>query len=223
MTDSKDSEWWEYSPWSWFHAALTKYRSDVIVDEAEADYPPEFLKAVGKYADKKFIFQAELVTALQKWKQYIKAHPELLPNVPCVRLLPDERKEALDFQNLVLGAVFRGDREFLQLLLEVSTLSAAPEPDMHGVRAVIAAFSDLFRGATYGEGWSYSEEWPTKKEVRQAAEVILKKAGLPVPGDREWPRIFRKAGLTKLRSGTRARCKCADDLTSRKVTGQVFR
>lgn len=189
---------------SWFWVAVTKYLSKLITDE-DSDYPPEFLKAMEKYADKKFIFQTEFWTGLQKWKEYIKAHPEFLPDVPALRFWPDERKEAEDFQNLILGAVFNADKdnadkELLQLLVEIATLSSAPQPDMNGVRAAIAAFCNLFKGAHSDDP---SNDWPLKGEIRKEAEAILKNDGLPIPGDREWPRIFRKAGLSMLRSGVR--------------------
>jgi hypothetical protein len=166
-----------------------KYRSKVIGGE-DSEYPPEFLKALEKCADKKSIFRAELWTALQKWKEYIKAHPEFLlasqPVFELLRLWPDERKEAEDFQNLVLNAVFGGDRQLLQLLFEVATLRDAPEPDMNGIRAVIAAFCECFP-CGLSEGLY---DWSTKKELRAATNEILGKAGLPPLSDRHFTRIL---------------------------------
>jgi hypothetical protein len=169
------------------------------------DYPPGFLKAVEKYADKKFIFRSEIWDGLRRWKQYAKHDPELVPEEHLlsparVGKFFFEREDIENFKNLILFAAFYAQKEILQILLEAATLPKVPEPDMNGVRAVIAAFGELFTGAISED---CSKDWPTKKEVRRKAEEILKKAVLPIPGAREWPRIFRKAGLRELRRASR--------------------
>jgi hypothetical protein len=193
----------DYLPLAWFWVALRRYRRDVIRGK-DCDYPPGFLKAVGKYADKKFIFRSEIWKELQRWKQYAKHHPGFVPEgyLPS-RAVPaefSEREDIENFKNLILFAAFYGQKEILQILLETATLSKAPEPDVYSVRAVIKAFASLFRGARTD---NCENDWPKKKEVRQMAEEILKEAGRPIPGTREWPRIFRKAGLSGLRSKPR--------------------
>jgi hypothetical protein len=197
--------WPDYPILSWFRLALMKYRSEVIGGE-DSDYPPQFLKAVEEYADKKkkYIFKAELWTAHQKWKDYIKAHPEFLPaSQPVVELLrglwppwPNKRKEAEDFQNLVLNALFSGDRELLQLLIEVATSKDAPKSGMDGIGAVIAAFHECCP-CTPSEADPEDEDpsddwptWPTKKELHAATNDILIEAGLPPLSDRQFTRIL---------------------------------
>ena len=58
------------------------------------------------------------------------------------------------------------------------------------------AFEQLF----VRRGLKSKDDWPTKQEVRHRAEEILQKAGRVVPGERQWPRILKKAGLSELPS-----------------------
>jgi hypothetical protein len=192
MSDD-ERPWPDYPILSWFWLALTKYRSKLIGGE-DSEYPLEFLKAVEEHIDanKKSILRDELWTALQKWKKYIKAHPKFLPASQPVteflRLWPpsDERKEAEDFQNLVLNAVFGGDRELLQLLFEIAPLRDAPQRNMNGIRAVIAAFCECFPCGLCEGLYDLS----TKKELRAATNEILQKASLPPLSDRQFTRIL---------------------------------
>jgi hypothetical protein len=180
---------------SWPGATLTRYRQDVIAGK-ESDYPPEFLKAVEQYADTKFLFRSELWEGLQKWREHVERNPESAPWYRMIDWSSEDRETGEYFQNLILHAVFFGHQEVLQPLLETAMQHAAPEPDMHGVRAAIQAFSELFEGGD-------EHDRPTKGEVRDAAAEILTNAGLPIPGRREWPRIFKKAGLSNLRAAPR--------------------
>ena len=176
--------------------SLLRYQYSVVKGNRSL-YPLEFLEAVKKYADKRFVFRAELFEPLQKWREYAERNPESVPRFDFLGLLSGDYDNIEQFKNLILYAVFHGDKEFLKTLLETLPLTHSPEPDMHSVRAVIAAFCDLFKG-----GSKY--DWPLKKQVRERAIEILKEAASPIPHTQpEWARIFRKAGLKDLPNAKR--------------------
>jgi hypothetical protein len=168
---------------------------DTVIRGTLSNYPLDFLKAVQQYADTEFIFSSRMWESLQKWRDHAEHNPDSRPPRP---VWGDyERDEREHFKNLILSAVFYGDEKFLQRLSKMATRTKAPDPDMIAVRAVITAFSDLFKGG--GE-----DDWPLKKSVRERAIEILKEAGSPVPRtSSEWARVFRKAGLSKLPHATR--------------------
>ena len=165
---------------------------------APGSYPAGFFAAVQQYTDMKVVFQSEIFEGLRKWREYAKRDPEVAP--PC-RIMPpstDDRDAVEYFKDLILYAVFHGQKDILQALLDTVTLTKPPvDPDMHGVLALRRAFNDLFKGGS-------EDDWPLKKEARERATEILKKAGLPIPKtSSEWARLFRKAGLSELRNATR--------------------
>jgi hypothetical protein len=185
-----------YGRYTWFAATLTRYRQTVIKGK-ESNYPPEYLKAVEEYTNTKFLFRSELWEGLQKWREHVERNPEPPPWYRLINWSTEDRENAEWFQNLLLYAAFFGEKEIIQTLLETVTLTQPPDPDMHAVRAAITAFGNLFKGG--GE-----DDWPLKKEVREAATEILTKASSPIPQTSpEWARVFRKAGLSKLRTARR--------------------
>jgi hypothetical protein len=163
---------------------------------APGDYPPGFFEAVRQYTDMKVVFRSEMFEGLRKWRECAKRDPKVVP--PC-RVMPpstDDRDAVEYFKDLILYALFYGQKDILQALLDVLT-EPPDEPDMHSVRAVIAAFRDLFKGGS-------EDDWPLKKQVRERAIEILKEADSPIPkSSSEWARIFRKAALSELRNATR--------------------
>jgi hypothetical protein len=179
----------------WDDEVLSRYRRTLVGDK-HSDYPPGFMEAVERYTDKEFVFRSEIFGGLRKWREHVERNPE--DGLLC-RIRPptsDDYASTKFFKNLVLVAVFYGNKEILQALFDTVTLTKPPEPDMRGARAVIAAFCELFKGIG-------KDDWPLKKEVRERAIEILKAAGSLIPGRREWPRIFRKAGLSELRNAKR--------------------
>jgi hypothetical protein len=74
---------------------------------------------------------------------------------------------------------------------------------MHGIRAAIVAFEQLLSD----EELQSKDNWPTKQEVRKRAEEILREAGRALPGERQWPRIFKEAGLGQLLSVIEGRAR----------------
>jgi hypothetical protein len=186
----------------WDRWTLNRYQESLIVGK-KSDYPPEYLKAVKRDTKPKIVFRLEIWELLQKCREYVKRNPQFEPFLqptPPYELTPpstDEGEFVEWLKELILAAAIYGEKDILQPLSEVATLTKSPEPDMHAVRAVKRAFADLFKGG--GE-----DDWPLKKEVRERAIEILKKAGKPIPKtSSEWARIFRKAGLATLRQARR--------------------
>jgi hypothetical protein len=170
-----------------------EYQSTLI----ESNYPREFRQAVKQYTDAKFVFRSVIWRELQIWRQYVQRNPEYTPSCWSPPSPSDDSVSILHLKMLITAAVFYGQKDILQALSETAILTQAPEPDLDSVHAVIAAFRQLFKGG--GE-----DGWPLKPEVRAAATDILKKTGLPIPeSDRQWTRIFNKAGLSKLRQSRR--------------------
>jgi hypothetical protein len=163
------------------------------------NYPREFLQAVKRYTDTKFVFRTEIWQELQRWRQYAKQNPEFAPWFRITNTHPscDDRVFIADFKELILAAVFYKEDEILRALIDTVRLAQSPEPDMHGVRVVMIAFRDLCKGDD-------ENDWPLKKEVRKRAVEIFEQAGLRIPKtSSEWARLFKKAGLSKLRNATR--------------------
>ena len=181
----------------WVRGILMRYQM-AAVEGNFSDYPQEFLQAVERYTDAKFVFRSEIWRELRRWRQYAKRNPEsapwfLSPPSP----LCDDSVFVVHFKELIIAAVFYGQEDILRALFETARLAQAPDPDIEPVRAVITAFRQLFKGGG-------KDDWPRKKEVKQTAIDILRNAGLPIPSSRrQWTRIFENAGLSKLRSGKR--------------------
>jgi hypothetical protein len=192
------SVWSESEGFPWANHEWMRYLSDVILDK-KGDYPPGFHQAVGKYTDEKFVLRLKIWQELQRWRKYALRNPAFWPRLTITNTHPscDDRVFISDFNEMLLYAAFHGQDDVLQALCETVRLSKpppTPEPDsdIESVRAVMKAFTKLFKGG--GES-----DWPLKPEVRAAATEILKKAGLPVPKSRrQWTRIFENAGLAKL-------------------------
>ena len=156
------------------------------------------MDAVVECADMKFVFRSEVWKSLRKWREYVERNPESAPRCKTEPSSTDDRETIEYFKEQILCSVFYGQEDILRALLETVTLPKAPEPDpdMDTVRAVMTAFFELYKGGG-------KDHWPNKTQVREAATVILNQAGLRVPKNepehkRNWPRIFRKAGLRNL-------------------------
>jgi hypothetical protein len=167
------------------------------VEGNRSDYPQEFLQAVNLYTDAKFVFRSEIWQLLRTWREYAKRNPTSAPGFWSPPSPGDDSVSILHLQQLIMAAVFYGQEDILRALSETAGLTQAPDSDIDSVRAVITAFSDLFKGGG-------KDDWPRKNEVKQAAVDILKAAGLSVPSSRrQWTRIFNDAGLSELQSGKR--------------------
>jgi hypothetical protein len=183
------------SPWA--RLSLLRHQLTSVGDNCFG-CPREYLQAVKRYTDDKFVFRSEIWGLLQKWREYAKSNPESTPWFEMIAPHPlcDDRAFVAYFKQLILAVVFYGEKEIVQALLDVLT-QPPDDPDMHSVRAVIAAFRDLFKGGS-------EDDWPLKKQVRERAIEILKQARSPIPKtSSEWARIFRKAGLSTLRNAKR--------------------
>jgi hypothetical protein len=178
-------------PWDLVSLAKHEYK---LLGDNQGFYPYPFLQAVEQYVDKKFVFQLTIWEGLQKWREYVERHPEAAPSCRAPSSSTDERDSVEFFKNLILAAAFCGDEKFLQTLRETAAMNKAPDTNMHGVRAAITAFANLFRS---------KKRYPTKKEVKAEAIKILTQTGSLIPGPREWPRIFQKAGLAGLHNATK--------------------
>jgi hypothetical protein len=171
------------------------------------EYPPGYLEACQKYPSDSAHPPAGSVTEiwdkLKTWRGYEKGLPELkmlLAGNPDLykRALEVAAQHVEDFKARILKAVIEPDCAYLENLLKAKKLDRPPELEMHGIRAAIEAFEQLF----LDESLKSKDDWPTKQEVRRQAEEILRKAGRALPGERQWPRIFRNAGLWDLPSVT---------------------
>jgi hypothetical protein len=160
----------------------------------KSHFPPGFREAGAQYDDDDCIWRSALWEWLQAWREYVKCNPEAAPTEPIEYSGDDDGGSIEEFKNMILEAVFYGDKDILQAVCDIVTLTKPPEPHMHGIRAARAAFRKLFKGD------GSEADRPEKKEVRELATDILRKAGKDVPVDRHWPRIFDKAGLKSLRS-----------------------
>ena len=167
------------------------------------EYPPGYLEAYEKYlsATPPPGSVAEIWDELRYWRSYENGLPELKPFSN-----PEGHKQALeifakrveDFKARILKAVIEPDCAYLENLLKAKKLDRRPQLEMHGIRAAMEAFEELF----VDEDLESKDDWPTKQEVRNRAKEILRKAGRALPGERQWPRIFRNAGLWDLPSVT---------------------
>jgi hypothetical protein len=162
------------------------------------DWPEGYWASKDKYWDWDFFSRMELWKELQNWRALAKIKPELKPHRTGLILSSTELGAVKNFQQEILGAVFDGDKPALGRLCEMACQEKAPELDMDSVRAVHTAFKEFFSGGSW-------HDWPYKNEVRQRAGEILKAAEKPIPKKREWTRIFKKAGLSKLPAGSSGR------------------
>jgi hypothetical protein len=163
-------------------------------ENSDGQWPVGYLVSKEKYADKKFLARMEIWKALQKWRELAEQYPDLKPK-RFLMLTGGEREEVEDFQKQILSAAFYGNKDnkdFLEHLLEMVSLAESPEPDLHGVRAVHAAFEEFFTGGGL-------QDWPTKGQVTERAKEILKAAGQLVPQKRALTKILKIAGLSDLR------------------------
>jgi hypothetical protein len=150
------------------------------------------LEAVEKYADTKCVLRSQLFARLQEWRQYAQRNRDSVPRFDFLDALNADSGNVEKFKNAIMYAVFNGDVEFIDALRDAVTMTHAPDPDMDAVRAMIAAFCDLFKGDDV-------KNWPDKPKVRAAATNILNRAHKSVPdSDRQWTRIFAEAGLSDL-------------------------
>jgi hypothetical protein len=183
------------------------------MQEDKSEYPPGYLEADEKYNSDDYDpapdSVVEIWEKLDAWHDYEKGYPKVLErlnpdSVFYQKLLKEGAQRIEEFKARLAKAAFDGDRVYFENLLKaIDCGDRRPEPDMNGIRAAIKAFENLF---SYSLSRS-KDDWPTKQEVRKRAEEILREAGRPIPGERQWPRIFRQAGLASLPSVTYGRAR----------------
>ena len=153
----------------------------------KAEWPPGFQEACEKYANFGFDSIRDIWEGLSNWREYEEGSPD------------SEREAVAELHAQILEAVRKNDVPFLKKLIKAMELPDSPRQlELNGIRAAIRAFEELFPGNHLRS----RDEWPNKQEVRRRAEQILKGAGRPLPVERHWPRIFKKAGLSGLLSVT---------------------
>jgi hypothetical protein len=171
------------------------------VGEYNPQYPPGFLEARKKYPSDADEPEADSVTGilcrLDDWRCSERCSEKGFPKVP---LMAEQTEE---FKARILKAVLDADLAYLKNLIKAADPHERPQSQIHGIVAAILAFNELF----IHKNLESKDDWPTKQEVRRRAEEILREAGRVVPGERQWPRIFRNAGLWALESVTYGRAR----------------
>jgi hypothetical protein len=144
---------------------------------------------------------------LNLWRAYEKGFVDVVwpewtsdDSAPVVQqqIMERTKKTITQFQARILKAILEGNKFFLAKLYKAVNANNFPEPEMYGAYVAIHAFNELF----LCEGHVSRAEWPTKQEVRIEAEKILSKNGISLT-DRQWPRIYKTAGLSELDSATK--------------------
>ena len=134
---------------------------------------------------------------LADWHDYEEGFPDTIfdrDGPDFKRLLKNGARVSEEFKARILKAVFDGERAYIKNLLKAFDHDHRPQLEMHAIRAAMEAFDRLF----VCRGLKSKDDWPTKQEVRQRAEAILKEDGKPPPTARHWPRILKQAGLSEL-------------------------
>jgi hypothetical protein len=172
------------------------------MEKYNPEYPPGFLEACEKYpaddAEPDPGSVTEIWDELDLWREYEQGLPKLKKRLSPYALkceLERTNESVEEFKARILKAVIESDCAYLKNLLKAVSLDRRPQWKVHGIRAAIEAFDQLF----IQKGLESKDDWPTKQELRQRAEEILRKAGRALPGERQWPRILKAAGLSKLR------------------------
>ncbi len=171
----------------------------------ERQWPKDYLEASGKHPSFDKDSAQGIWDALESWRKRehvlldiakraeSEGHAEILAKVQTAL------GSIADFKNRILEAIRVNDKPFRANLAKALDAPKRPESITNGIQAAADAFWELF----VEKGLFSSEDWPTKHEVRRRAEEILKKNGYPPLTDRQWPRIYRAAGLSELDSVTR--------------------
>jgi hypothetical protein len=183
------------------------------MQDYDPEYPPGYLEADEKYNRDDYDFESDNIMniwgQLDIWREHEKGYPELIaqgfgPDTSGYKKSSEINAELIEkFKARIIKAVFDGDRVYLENLLKAIDHKSRPQLEMNGIRAAIRAFEELFIQL----GLESKDDWPSKQEVRQRAEEILRKAGRALPTERHWPRIFRQAGLWDLPSVTYGRAR----------------
>lgn len=173
---------------------------DVKQEDYNPEFPPGYREAQEKYDPGWEVDSIEAIwESIQLWRDYENGSPSL--KAECTELgyrkiREIDQENIAEFQAKVLLAVFEGVKPYLAKLSRAVSMSHPKPKKMNGPRAAIKAFYDLF----FGVGVS-RDDWPTKQEVRHRAEEILTQSGyVPLPTERQWPRIFKQVGLSELLS-----------------------
>jgi hypothetical protein len=174
-------------------------------EDYHPEVPPGFEKACEKYHEELSDDSLESIwEVLGIWRDFEKGSPRLKAAIkpsafPAVRKI--QKEEIAEFKTRILKAVHDCDKTYLGNLRKALNSPTHPKPEVTGPRAAIKAFDDLF----FGKLLVSRDDWPTKQEVRRRAEEILTQGGRSLPGERQWPRIFKQAGLSELLSVTHGR------------------
>src|SRR5271165_3789119 len=165
-----------------------------------AEWPPGYQEAYENYPGFESDSAQESWDGLDNWRRYEGQSLHLRAAFkPDEEYRESERETVAEFHAQILKAVYEGNSGYLKKLIKaIESQKRPPGSELNGIRAAIKAFEELF----VGRHLHSRDEWPTKQEVRRRAEQILKGAGRPLPVERHWPRIFKKAGLSELLSVT---------------------
>jgi hypothetical protein len=178
------------------------------------EYPPGYLDAWAKYllkfpqgdTDPEPDSLQDIWEQVSLWRDYEQGFPKLKKRLSSYHdeaYRRDCAEEVEKFKARVGCAILEGDLGFLETLFKASGLKELPRPPLNGITAALDAFEQLF----IEPGYSSRDEWPTKQEVRRRVEELLRAAGQSLPGERQWPRIFKSAGLSELFSVTFGRAR----------------
>ncbi len=160
--------------------------------EDNPELPPGYLDAFETYLEFGEDNVQDIWESLNHWIDYGKGSP--LGVLKWEGLMQD--RSVAEFQARILKAVRDRDVDFLKKLIKAIQAPEMPEPELNAIRAAIKAFAGLFSG----KNLKFSQDWPTKQEVRRLATELLKEAGCMLPSERHWSRVFKKAGLSELLS-----------------------
>lgn len=167
------------------------------------ELPPGFLEACYKYPDFKEDSIQNIWDCLATWKGNKERWPNrknFHPFATREEFVADLEEDIAEFKARILKAVDENDRPYVLRLWKAMGMRR-PEPLMNGVKAAIDAFLDFM----WAEMRHTKDQWPTKREIKQRVEAKLKRAGQPLPSERQWARIYRRAGLSALPKAPRAR------------------
>ena len=170
------------------------------------ELPPGFEEACEEYPDFQDDSVEDIWESLHTWQRYKQGwpnpNPKYFPYPFTTReeFLASIAEQIAEFQARILKAAENREASYIRTLLKAVQMPNHPVALIDAVRATIEAFGDLF-----DETRQTKDQWPNKQQVRRLAEEKLRKAGVPTPSERQWPRIFRKAGLWALPKAPRGR------------------
>jgi hypothetical protein len=167
------------------------------------ELPPGFEEACEKYPDFQDDSLEDIWESLHIWQRHKQGWPNPNPKYfpypfrTREEFLASIAKQIAAFKARILKAVENLEAPYIRALLKALQMPNHPVPLIDAVRATIEAFGDLF-----DETRQTKDQWPNKQQVERKK---LRKARVPIPSERQWTRIFRKAGLWALAKAPRDR------------------